>query len=65
MAYAQSNGISTVADDASSSSATDSGSESAASDAKIFRQLAELMRSYGNGDNSFMNALNSSISTSA
>jgi Ca2+-binding EF-hand superfamily protein len=69
MAYAQSSGTSTAADDASSS-ATDSASESSessVSDARVFRQLVELMRSYGNGDadSSFMNAFNSSISTSA
>lgn len=69
MAYAQSNGILTAADDASTSE-TDSesaSSESAVSEAKAFRQLVELMRSYGNGDadTSFRNAFNSTISTSA
>jgi hypothetical protein len=69
MAYAQNNGISTATDDASSSAAglKSERSERSVSDAKVFRQLVELMRSYGNGnaDDSFMNALNSSISTSA
>ena len=68
MAYDQSStATSSSSTSSSSSSSSDSQSGTQSTDAKIFRQIMELMRSYGtsNTDSGVFGALVSSISTSA
>lgn len=63
MAYAQTNNITT--DESASSSTSGDGSDSALSDAQVYRQIMELMHAYGaDSGNSFLSSLASSISTS-
>lgn len=67
MAYAEAGNMAGPAGASeTSSSGSTSGSETNVSDAKIFRQLMELMRTYGTSqDSSFLATLNSTLSTSA
>jgi len=63
MAYAQTNNITT--NETAGSSTTSDGSDSALSDAQLFRQIMELMHAYGgDSSNPFVSSLASSISTS-
>ena len=64
MAYAEANNI--TANETASSSTSSDGSDSALSDAQVYRQIMELMHAYGgDGNNSFLTSLASSISTNA
>lgn len=68
MAYAEANAIApATTSDSASSSSTSSGSESAISDAQVYRQLMDLMRTYGTDDTSsaFAGTLASTISALA
>ncbi len=67
MAYDQSNKTSSSSSTSTSSSSTTTSSTSSSevSDAKVFRQLMELLRTYGDSTQSVTSALSSLISTSA
>lgn len=66
MAYAEANDITTVNTDSSAATGSESGSATTVSDVRIFRQIMELMRAYGDDSGeTLLSSLASSISTSA
>ncbi len=67
MAYAEANNIATSTPNEKTSETDSSSGNTSVSDAKIFQQIMELMRTYGSasGDQSNIAALTSVISTSA
>ena len=67
MAYAEANDIATQTSKEETSETLSSSGNTSLSDAQVFQQIMELMRTYGSasGDQSTIAALTSAISTSA
>ena len=66
MAYAEANDIAAGKNNESTTAGSESSSDTTVSDARIFRQIMDLMRAYGDeGGESLVSSLASSISTSA
>ena len=66
MAYAKANDIAAGKNNESTTAGSESSSDTTVSDARIFRQIMDLMRAYGDdGGESLVSSLASSISTSA
>lgn len=65
MAYDQSTATSSSTDSSSTSSSSDSSTTTAKTDAQVFRQLMELLRTYGTDGQSEQSALSTLLSISA
>jgi Ca2+-binding EF-hand superfamily protein len=65
MAYDQSTKTSSSTDSSSTSTSSDSSTTTAKTDAQVFRQLMELLRTYGNDGQSDKSTLSSLLSVSA